>query len=351
MSDRTPEMMGIDPEKYATVDIPFFMDQLDDFLPDTVCDFHLHVNLAEHTPEPDEEKKRTNWPSAVPRHFPAEHMLDVQHKLFPSRNISTLAFALPNPENNLQALNQYMSEKAHDLDEMNALYVARPYQSPGMLEKIIREGGFLGLKPYMGLASHISDVNAVKIDDYLPPAHQQLAHDMGLIVILHIPGLERLRDPQTVADIKRIRATYPNMKLVIAHIGRAYTMSFAEPGLEMLNDVDVYYDFSANMNEDVIALALQKVGPERLIYGSDFPILLMRGVREYAGDQYVNFTSEPYAWNTNRKSPEEEARYTYYIYEQLAAFKRAAEKVGLGPDDVAKVMYGNAHELINSVKI
>lgn len=350
MSTNAPAMMGIDPEKYETVDMPFFMENLDDFLPDTVYDFHLHVNLAEHAPEPDEETKRTNWPAAVPRHFPAEHMLDVQHKLFPGRNIGALAFASPNPNNNLQALNQYMSEKSRELDEMDALYVVRPYQSAERLEGIIRDGGFLGLKPYMGLASHISNINMVRIDDYLPPAHQQLAHDMGLIVILHIPGLERLRDPQTVADLKRMRATYPNMKLVVAHIGRAYTMTYAEPGLDMLEDVDLYYDFSANMNEDVIELALRKIGPDRLIYGSDFPILLMRGVREYAGDKYINFTSEPYAWNTNRKSPEEEAQYTYYIYEELAAFKRAAKKVGLNADDVAKVMYGNAHKLVNAVK-
>jgi uncharacterized protein len=235
---------------------------------------------------------------------------------------------------------------------MDALYVVRPYESPEALADKLRQGGFLGLKPYMGLASHIADVNDVRIDDYFPPAHQQLAHELGLIVMLHIPGLERLRDRNTHADLRRISRTYPNIKLCIAHIGRAYTVSFGKPGLEALQDVEgLYYDFSANLNEEVIELALRLVGPDRILYGSDLPILLMRGVREYDGDRYINFTDADYPWNTNRKSPEVEAGYTLYIYEQLLSFKRAAQRVGLSPEQVARVMYGNAHDLVDSVNL
>ncbi|HCU36303.1 MAG TPA: hypothetical protein DGT21_12905 [Armatimonadetes bacterium] len=140
--------------------------------------------------------------------------------------------------------------------------------------------------------------------------------------------------------------------MVIAHIGRAYTMSFAEPGLQALADVEsLYYDFSANLNEDVIELALRTVGPRRLLYGSDLPILLMRGVREYDGDKYINFTDADYPWNTNRKSPEVEAGYTFYVYEQLLSLKRAAERAGLGAADVARVMYENAAELVDAVEV
>ncbi len=352
MADAEYEMMGIDPEKYEQIDLPFFMEHLDAFLPDAVYDFHLHLNLEQHCAPVSEKRKRENWPSAVPRHFPAEHMTDVQHKLFPGRTTRTLAFTSPNPENNLQVLNEYVSTAAAGSPEIDALYVVSPYQSPDMLEKIVREGGFLGLKPYMGMATHIADVNDARIDDYFPPAQQQFAHDMGLIVMLHIPGLERLRAPSTQADLRRMTASYPNMKLVIAHIGRAYTVTYGKPGLEALQDVKgLHYDFSANLNQDVIELALRLIGPKRLLYGSDLPILLMRGVREYDGDRYINFTSEPYPWNTDRKAPEVEAKYTFYVYEQLLAFKRAAESVGLGADDVAQVMYGNALALVDSVNV
>jgi len=329
-------MMDIDPERYERVDLPLFSEHLDPFLPDAVFDAHVHVNLGQYSPEPDEETKRKNWPSAVPRHFPAEHMMYIQHRLFPGRKTRSLAFAMPNPENNLVALNRHVSESARASDEMDGLYVPRPYESPEKLEQVIREGGFRGLKPYMGLANHIADVNEVRIDDYLPPEHQQL----------------RLRDPNTHDDLRRITRSYPNVKLVIAHIGRAYTMSFAEPGLQALADVEsLYYDFSANLNEDVIELALRTVGPRRLLYGSDLPILLMRGVREYDGDKYINFTDADYPWNTNRKSPEVEAGYTFYVYEQLFSFKRAAQRVGLGAADVARVMYENAAELVDAVEV
>lgn len=352
MTEPTYEMMTIDPERYERVDLPLFRAELDDFLPDTVHDFHVHVNLAQYCPEPSEETKRTNWPSAIPRHFPAEHMMDIQRKLFPERKTRSLAFASPSPDNNLMALNSYLSRAAAQSPEMDALYVARPYESPESVAEKLKQGGFLGLKPYMGLASHIADVNDVRIDDYFPPAHQQLAHELGLIVMLHIPGLERLRDPITHADLRRISGTYPNMKLCIAHIGRAYTVSYGQPGLEALQDIEgLYYDFSANPNEDVIELALRMVGPDRLLYGSDLPILLMRGVREYDGDRYINFTDADYPWNTNRKPAEVEANYTFYVYEQLLSFKRAALKVGLSSEQVARVMHGNADDLVASVSL
>ena len=351
MDDQSYPMMDIDAERYERVDLPLFMEELDPFLPEAVLDAHVHVNLGQYAPEPDEETKRTNWPAAIPRHFPAEQMMQIQRKLFPGRKTRSLAFASPSPQNNLIALNRHVSEAARASVEMEGLYVARPYETPSSLERAIRDGGFLGIKPYMGLASHIADINEVRIDDYLPPGHQQLAHELGLIVMLHIPGLERLRDPNTHADLRRISRRYPGMKLIIAHIGRAYTMSYAEPGLKALAELEsLYYDFSANPNGDVIELALRMVGPHRLLYGSDLPILLMRGVREYDGDRYINFTDGDYPWNTSRKSPEVEAGYTLYIYEQLLAFKRAAERVGLSADDVERVMHGNAAELIDAVE-
>lgn len=112
MSVPEPEMMGIDPERYENVDLPLFMAELDDFLPDTVYDFHVHVGQEEHHVPFSEETKRTLWPAAIPRHFPAEQLMDVQHRLFPGRKTGTLGFAMPNPENNLQALNEYVSQQA-----------------------------------------------------------------------------------------------------------------------------------------------------------------------------------------------------------------------------------------------
>ena len=45
---------------------------------------------------------------------------------------------------------------------------------------------------------------------------------------------------------------------------------------------------------------------------------------------------------------EEGARLSFFLYEELLAFRQAAEAVGLSADDVADVMYNNAERLIVS---
>jgi hypothetical protein len=42
----------------------------------------------------------------------------------------------------------------------------------------------------------------------------------------------------------------------------------------------------------------------------------------------------------------EGAQFSFFMYEELLAFRQAAEAVGLSADDVADVMYNNAARLI-----
>jgi len=178
-----------------------------------------------------------------------------------------------------------------------------------------------------------------------------LADKLGLIVVLHLPRPERLRDPRNQAEVRRLVEAHPNLRLIIAHIGRAYTMSFAEPGLQALHDLPVHWDFAMNLNADVLELAMQMVGPERLLYGSDLPIALMRGMRRHRGDDYINYSDGDYRWNTpdRRQPPEVEAGYTLYLYEELRAFKQAAQRMGWGKAEVSRVMNDNARAVVASV--
>ena len=76
---------------------------------------------------------------------------------------------------------------------------------------------------------------------------------------------------------------------------------------------------------------------------TDLPITLIRGVREYVGERYINFTDAPYSWNTDRKSPEGEARYTFFLYEELRALITALGRVGMGK---AAILYSNAARML-----
>jgi hypothetical protein len=47
-------------------------------------------------------------------------------------------------------------------------------------------------------------------------------------------------------------------------------------------------------------------------------------------------------------SEEEGSRLSFFMYEELLAFRQAAEAVGLSAEDVADVMYDNAARLITN---
>ena len=47
---------------------------------------------------------------------------------------------------------------------------------------------------------------------------------------------------------------------------------------------------------------------------------------------------------------EEAERITFFAYEELLAFKRACEKLGLSKQDVEDVMYNNAAALVESAR-
>ena len=154
--------------------------------------------------------------------------------------------------------------------------------------------------------------------------------------------------PANIAEVREIRRRYPRLRLVIAHLGRCYTLAHAREALPQLaDDPGLYFDSSAVMNADVHRFALQTLGPERILYGSDNPIFYMRGRRQYRGKTYVNRTSHPFYFNHQREPPEVEAKYTLYMYEELRALRQACQQLGLDRSAVEAIFHGNARRLID----
>lgn len=335
----------IDRERYERVDRHVFGKEFEDFLPPEIYDIHVHLHVPEHG-RPTPEAIKESWAAEALQGLSREQLSQVQGLLLPGRATRSLVFANPSTWVDIEAANAYVAE-AIAAGEAEGLLVTRPEWPADQVRALLNKGGFIGLKPYPGLVGGRFDEN-VSLGDFLPPHHQELADELGLIIMLHLPRPERLRDPRNQAEVRRMVDRHPGIRLIIAHIGRAYTIGFAEPGLEALHDLPVYWDFAMNLNAEVIELAMQTLGPQRLLYGSDLPVALMRGMRRHQGDEYINYSDGDYTWNTpeRRQPPEVEAQYTLYLYEELRAFKTAAERVGWGRPEVSRVMNDNARELV-----
>jgi predicted TIM-barrel fold metal-dependent hydrolase len=180
---------------------------------------------------------------------------------------------------------------------------------------------------------------------------------LGAIVMLHIPRSGRLKDPVNLAQIAEIKREFPNVRLIVAHIGRAYVKEDIGNAFDLLDQFpDLLYDFTANCSENVITEVLRHAGPKHVMFGTDMPILRMRCRRIEENGTYINLIP-PGLYGDPEQDPhlrevsaQEAEKITFFAYEELLALKRAAETLNLSKADIEDILCNNAENLIADAK-
>ena len=335
------------------VDRAFYDEKLD-YLPTRLLDIHTHVWLRAHRQSSTIARRGPTWPGRVADENPIHDLLETYRLMFPRQAVTPVIFGPATQEYDLDASNEYVSEAAAQLG-LPSFLVTRPEWSAQELEQRVVGGGFLGLKPYLEWAPpHIAS-DDLTIFDFLPRHHLQVANVHGWIVMLHVPRRGRLRDPLNLEMMLEIEHRYPGVQLVIAHIGRAYCPEDVGHAFHVLRDARrMHLDFCANTSAYALEHLLRAVGPQRVVFGSDMPVVRMRMRRICEQGFYINLvprglygdvSDDPHMREVD---DEEGAKLSFFMYEELLAFRQAAEAVGLSADDVADVMYNNAARLITA---
>ena len=339
-------------------DKQFYETRLQGFLPQKLFDIHCHIYKKEfRAPKIVNPNSRVvAWPELVAAENPIEDLEETYRLMFPDKQVSSLTFASCSYRDDIDANNAYVRDAAASRDTLYGLYYSRPTQSGQEVEQAVRAGGFLGLKSYLDLAPSYLPGNEIRIFDFFPHHLLEVADQHGWIVMLHIPRAGRLKDPVNLAQIREIKHRYPRIRLIIAHVGRAYCPEDVGNAFEVLSDCgDLLFDFCANCCEPVFEQLLRAVGPDRILFGSDMPILRMRTHRICENGTYINLVP-PGLYGDPSQDPhlrevsaEEGRRITFFMYEEIDAMRRACEACGLTGSDVEKLFYGNARTLIDQV--
>jgi predicted TIM-barrel fold metal-dependent hydrolase len=334
------------------VDTAFYDEHLD-YLPPRMIDIHTHVLLRSHRQPSPVDRRGPTWPGRVAAENPIEDLLETYRLMFPRQMVRPVVFGPATREYDLDGSNQYVSQVAAR-HRLPSLLVTTPEWTAQEMETRAVAGGFLGLKPYLEWAPAHIPSDDITIFDFLPRCHLEVADAHGWVVMLHIPRSGRLRDPLNLEMMLEIEHRHPNVLLVIAHIGRAYCPEDVGDAFDVLKDARrMYFDFAANTSAYAMEQLLREVGPKRVVFGSDLPVVRMRMRRICKQGFYVNLVPRGLYGDVSddahmrEVSDDEGARLTFFMYEELLAFRQAAEAVGLTVADVADVMYNNAARLID----
>ncbi len=330
---------------YDQKDALFYDQNIRDRLPKKLVDAHCHVNLPSHVGPLDPADIAGDWALQCGVELPAERAKSILRTLFPDARTNCLALPLPLEQANMAANNSYLAELFTRLGEP-ALMAVKPQWSPEQVEHDLLAGRFNGFKPYLSFARSIAPAQ-LRISDYLPETQLAIANRHSKVVLLHLPRPERLADDDNIRDLRMIVERYPDLRLVLAHLGRSFNVDFLREGLVKLGDAAsrLYFDTAAVLNPEVYALAFEKLRPDQILFGTDMPFMLWHGRRRWTERTYINLCREDFPWNRHLE-PELETDYTLFIYEQVKVILDVTGQAGTDRDRLRTAVFsGNAEKV------
>jgi predicted TIM-barrel fold metal-dependent hydrolase len=337
------------------VDRAFYAERLRDFLPDRLIDVHTHIWTADHVvPSAASAARVVSWPSRVAKDNSIEDLEESYRLLFPGKLVQAVTFTTINAD--LDTANAYVADCAEQ-GRCFGLLFTRPEWSASELEARLHAGPFVGVKSYLTHVPSYIPTREIRIYDFFPPHQIEVLNRHGMIMMLHIPRDGRLRDPVNLGQMKEIDQRYPRLRTIIAHVGRAYCPEDVGDAMATLADTKrLLFDFSANTNAEVFEQLIRAVGPKRILFGSDLPIVRMRMRRICEKGVYINVVPRGLYGDVSGDSNMREVdgaeadRLTFFMYEELDAFRRAAEACRLSRDDIEDIFRRNAGQIIRDIQ-
>jgi len=339
--------------EYKPIDMEYYEREIKGFIPSRIIDAHTHVYTLKSRDARYTEKlanRSQAWPGLVAVDNSIEDLDETYRIMFPGKEVIPVIFGFPSPEHNRKKCNDYISRTAK-ASGYPALMLAEPDQTVDEITTELACGDYYGLKVYLDYTPPYIPGNEIRIFDFAPHHQLEVLNERKMTLMLHIPRPGRLRDPVNIEQMLEIDRCYPDIKLIIAHVGRAYSMVDVGDTLDRLKDSNMLFDFSANTNQQVFEELLRKIGTSRIMFGSDLPVVRMRMKRVDEEGCYINIIKKgSYGDVSNdphmREIEGEEAdALSFFLYETIASMRRACNNVGVSRANSDAMFFDNAAAL------
>lgn len=262
------------------------IDEFSLWLPNEIIDCHVHCNLPEHVRSIDERAYRhmlSTFPS-----FTLDESKEWQAILHPGKTVRKLRFPKTFRGIDHRTANLYLLRESPAQDRV-ALY-GLP-DDPDYTIAALQHPRVSALKMYYSYL----EPPATEVYQYFPKVILAAAEMLDIPIILHPPR----RIPSCLNQILQLIDDFPRLRICVAHLGLTKSVI---PGLEnafaaMAANRNVNFDTALVPSAEVVSMALQIVGSDRIMFGSDEPLNLIRSAAYQHPERGERLATEyPYHW-------------------------------------------------------
>lgn len=328
-------------------DIKIYQQLIKDFLPENIIDSHIHLWKKENIIE----KKMTPYNPFVDfecfPEFTINGLEKVATKIFQGKKYEGIFFGNPFKEIDIDGVNKYLLELG--AKGYQVLYI--PTYDDNLENQIFKEisklKSFLGFKPYPKLSNKIG--GEVGIKDFLNSSVLEYANKENLAVMLHLPRKKRLADENNIMELKDITKKYPNVNFLLAHSGRSYCLCDITDAIKELRGIDnLIFEISFINDWEIFEIILKNVSHDKIIYGSDMPVSILKGKNICINNKHYFATKKPFKWSISNECLN--LGFTFFIYEQTLELFKALRKINLFKDTIIEnIFYRNIKNILNII--
>lgn len=305
------------------------------FIPGEIYDIHAHPYDASHFAagawaflEEESQLDCTAHISALKQYMPVE-------------TIHGLYFGIPHKTDNREAMNTWVASEVRKNGTAlsRALRVTAPQDDPEQVATELRSKTFIGLKVYHCYVPCADTMNA-GVTEYVPEWMWEILDEVKGVLLLHIVRDGAMDDANNQKEIRRLCRSYPHVRLILAHVARSFNYRNARSGLYSIADLDnVVVDTSAVTESESFAAAIRILGPQRILWGSDFPVSEIRGRCVTTGSHF--YWLHPEVLRPDYRPPTT-SEMTLVGIESLITLREACEDAGLTKSDIEGIFRENA---------
>lgn len=299
------------------------------WMPENLFDAHIHLGLREFMHE-DFSSERLKIAISSFGHMTIEELDEIYAKAYEGKNIVGLfAFPFPQFEIDSIAANCYIIELMKKTLRVKGFFLSDPSDFKHNLKifSMAETAGvrFTGVKPYF---DRLGKKNAdTLMHEILSDRLLSFINSEKLLLMLHTTG-RGVADKNVVNSLLHIIEKYPDIKIILAHMGRYLTAhdfeSFMNSGLP--DSENIYFDISFASEKSVYDLALSHRGVrKRLLFASDNPFGLITGGEFFTetGDALL-LTRDKYTWSESGTYGYDMTLNTYHC---MKALKDSIEEI------------------------